>query len=177
VKHSYSSDLWDEAGLKVILTRIEHGKKSVQAILGFFKEMTALGQSNSKVFKRQTKQSTNFAFSYTSTPQLNHVVSEEIGTMHGMMVKFLMMIKNLGANQNSWAEKIRLRCYKVLDSKSADIFRSASKLTSSIHKLHKDFRAEERKLRKLQNVFEEKVNELKELEKTMRYAEERKKDI
>jgi len=95
--------------------------------------------------------------------------------MQGMMTKFLMLLQNLGANQKSWSEAIRLKCYRVLASKSEDIFKKTSKLVGSIQKLHKDFRAEERKLRKYQYVFEEKVKELQAMQKLMQCAEERKK--
>lgn len=175
MEHSYSSDLWDEAGLKVISARIENGKKSVQAVLGFLKDMIALGQSNFKSFKKQTKETNSFGLTYGNAPQLFQIPGIEVGTMQGMMTKFLMMIQNLGANQKAWSEKIRLKCYRVLASKSADIFKNASKLVGSIQKLQKDFRAEERKLRKLQCVFEEKVKELKAMQKLMEDAEERKR--
>jgi len=175
LEHSYSSDLWDEAGLKVISTRIENGKKSVQAVLGFLKEMIALGQSNFKSFKKQTKESNGFGLTYNAAPQLFQIPGVEVGTMQGMMTKFLVMIQNLGANQKLWSEKIRLKCYRVLASKSEDIFKNASKLVGSIQKLHKDFRAEERKLRKFQCIFEEKVKDLKAMEKLMDCAEERKR--
>jgi len=137
--------------------------------------MMALGQSNSKAYKRQTKQSSSFGLTYNTAPQLSQVPGIEFGTMQGMMTKFLMLLQNLGTNQKSWAEKIRLKCYTVLASKSEDIFKKTSKLVSSIQKLHKDFRAEERKLRKYQYVFEEKVKELQVMQKSMQCAEERRK--
>merc|ERR1719320_1974686 len=92
-----------------------------------------------------------------------------------MMVKFITMIQNLGANQNSWAEKIRLKCYTVLASESEINFKRANKLVSSIQKLHKDFRTEEKKLTKFQNVFEEKVKELRACQKVVECAEERRR--
>merc|ERR1719320_592568 len=92
-----------------------------------------------------------------------------------MMVKFITMIQNLGANQNSWAEKIRLKCYTVLASESEINFKRANKLVSSIQKLHKDFRTEEKKLTKFQNLFEEKVKELRACQKLVQCAEERKR--
>jgi len=154
---SYSRDMWDNHGIKMITERIEKSKKSMKQFRDHFQDSANMSFRNAQITHKL--QSTNNE-------------NTEFGTLKFVEDRYRELIETMSKNEEILGSKIRTQCYQKLSDQIHRIQRVNAKLLSDLGNWQKSLEREQKKLRKAKQTYDDKKKQCLAVEKALRVEKE-----
>jgi len=142
---SYSQDLWDPHGFKVITERIEKEKKMMKNLSNFFQSVSEMSFGDSKTLHK------------LSSIKLGET---EFGTLKFVTDRFTELIEITSKNEEILGSKLRTQCFQKLNDHISRLQRINTKLLNDLSTWHKSLEKEQKKLNKARELYEEKKKQI-----------------
>eukprot|EP00484_Ammonia_sp_Unknown_P001339 CAMPEP_0197020542 /NCGR_PEP_ID=MMETSP1384-20130603/1356_1 /TAXON_ID=29189 /ORGANISM="Ammonia sp." /LENGTH=709 /DNA_ID=CAMNT_0042448193 /DNA_START=39 /DNA_END=2168 /DNA_ORIENTATION=+ len=138
---SYSRDMWDVHGVKMISERIERSKKAMKSLRDFFQDAANMSFKNAQT--QHKLQSLNIGQS-------------EFGTLKFVEDRYCELIETMSKNEEILGSKIKTQCCQKLSDQISRISRVNTKLLADLQGWQKSLEREQKKLRKAKQSYDEK---------------------
>eukprot|EP01084_Bolivina_argentea_P238347 400442_1 len=154
---SYSRDLWDAHGIKMIAERIDKAKKSMKHLRDFFQDSANMSFRNAQT---------------THKLQGYKIGDDEFGTLKFVEDRYCELIETMSKNEQILGSKVRTQCYQKLNDQITRIGRVNSKLLSDLNGWTKSLEREQKKLRKAKQSYDEKKRQSLAVAKALKLEKE-----
>eukprot|EP00485_Elphidium_margaritaceum_P004995 CAMPEP_0202691800 /NCGR_PEP_ID=MMETSP1385-20130828/6409_1 /ASSEMBLY_ACC=CAM_ASM_000861 /TAXON_ID=933848 /ORGANISM="Elphidium margaritaceum" /LENGTH=670 /DNA_ID=CAMNT_0049347253 /DNA_START=38 /DNA_END=2050 /DNA_ORIENTATION=- len=154
---SYSRDMWDTHGVKMITERIDRSKKSMKSLRDFFQSSADTSFTNAKT---------------THKLQAMNIGEAEFGTLKFVEERYGELIETMSKNEEILGSKIRTQCYQKLSDQITRITRVNTKLLGDLASWQKSLEREQKKLRKAKQSYDEKKKQTLAVHKALQQEKE-----
>eukprot|EP01084_Bolivina_argentea_P138863 244380_1 len=159
---SYSRDMWDSHGVKMISERIEKTKKSMKQLRDFFQDIANMSFRNASTMHKL---------------QSLNVGNSEFGTLKFVTDRYSELIETMSKNEEILGSKLRTQCYQKLNDQINRISRVNTKLLSDLNNWQKTLEKEQKKLRKCKQSYDEKKRQCLAVIKALKIEKEHLNNI